>query len=338
MQKLLYALIPLFIHSVAAHKDASASSNLDSFRSREPSFLSLDSLVVNTDEISTPKTIYSETPSSPDSCDLSRYLEWSKKGRRDAHDDTDGAAIDNVHYEAQPHFLACAALLKPYMQKTQSLYSKEEQNAFRLALTEIQDLHSTLPPTERYKIAQQLNVLAIFEGKSTFIKITVRNKKTTQEVVIKTLADKFRVGTSRRYPMQLQCAQIATNTITTEEAALTICDEWENEGIFDKRVKSCKRRLKTNGFYRYEWAHHEIIDLLTFRSEHPRIIGKSKYSEKQINRFCKRIKNKGRNKHQYIENVALFLTEKWKSEGVLNEAVQDCKIKMTRARLDGQAT
>lgn len=334
MQKLIYiALIPLFINSITAHKNACASGNQDTLSAEDSVPLSPKNLAVVVDDVGTPKTVDSEDPYSPDSYDLSLFTKWSKMGGRNVS----GDVCDVVNFDEHSFFMTCAALLKPYMQNAQSTYSAAEKDVFQRTLTQIKEDSKMLIPTERYKIVQQLNVLAMFEGKLTFFQTVGRGRNAIRERITKTLADKFRLGTNRRYPMQLQCAQIASNTMTTEEATLTLCAEWEKEGIFDKRVKSCKKRLRSNGFHRYRLVNHEIIELLTYRSDHPRIVGGSQYGEKNIKRFCKRIKKKGHNKHQYIENVALLLTEKWKSEGVLNEAVEDCKIKLSNARLVGKA-
>ena len=305
------------------------SSVLDSLSSPEN-----DSPMQQSDDDTTPKTTNSSSEiDSPDSRDdlkdLARLIEWRTKESHTADDDIP----DPIECDEHPLFMSCANLLKTYMKKTRSAYTEEEKANFQLALTQIAEVFKSIIPTERYKIVQQLNILAMFKGELTFVKTKGKGRNKTHGEVRSTLANRFRIGKNRQNPMQMQCAQIESGVTTSEEAAFILYDAWEKEGVLDKRVKSCKRRLKSNGFYRYQWPEYELVDLLTYRADNPRIVKKSNYTENKIRRFCKRISKKGRNKNQYIENVALLIAAEWKSQGELNEAIAECAEIVAEAKL-----
>ena len=192
-------------------------------------------------------------------------------------------------------------------------------------LSQIGEDFKSILPTERYKIAQQFNILAMFKGGLTFIKIKGKGKKKRQEEVRCTLAERLRIGKNRHNPMQFQCAQIESGNITAEEAALNLYGSWTTEGVLDQRVKSCKWRLKSNGFNLYSWPDSEIVELLTIRSATPHVAKESTYSEDEIAELCKRIRKRGNRKSKYINNTAApLLTKEWWKKGVLNEAIAEC--------------
>lgn len=335
MQKLIYtALIPLLINSTIASDDGLASDKANSALGSLS--IQVDSSTTRSDNDTTPKTtadssIETESLNSPDSyddSDLALFVEWSKKGRCTIDDDTP----DTIKCDDHSLFMSCAQLLKPYMKKHRSAHTEEERSSLKHVLDQISDSFKSIIPTERYKIAQQLNILAMFKGELTFIKGKIKKKKKTYERVTCTLADRFRIGESRRNPMQMQNAQIESGVITAEEAALTLFTAWKNEDVLGKRVKSCRKRLRSNGFYRYQWPDNELVDILTYRSDKPRIVKKLNYSENKIRKFCKRIRKKGRHKSEYIENIALLIAAEWRSKGVLNEAIADCTAKLKNAK------
>jgi hypothetical protein len=316
--------------TASSEYDSQNSVSLDSLGSHENNSLALsnDGIMSVTRPNSSAEI---DPPNSPDSCDdsdLALFVEWSKKGRCTIDDDTP------VTIKCDDHslFMSCAQLLKPYMKKHRSAHTEEEISNLKHVLDQISDSLKSEIPTERYKIAQQLNILAMFKGELTFIKGKIKKIKKTYERVTCTLADRFRIGESRRNPMQMQNAQIESGVITAEEAALTLFTAWKNEDVLDKRVKSCRKRLRSNGFYRYQWPDNELVDILTYRSDKPRIVKKLNYSENKIRKFCKRIRKKGRHKSEYIENIALLIAAEWRSKGVLNEAIADCTAKLKNAK------
>ncbi len=285
----------------------------------------------SSDDDRTPKTnSYSLTEiDSPDSHDLASLVTWSTKGRITVND-----ASYTMQSSDHPLFTVCAKLLEPYMKKARFKHSKQEEDDFYYILAKIGESFKTKTPTERYKTMQLLNILAMFKGELTFIKIKGKGKRKTQEEVKCTLADRFRIGKNRRNPMQIQCAQIESGVMTAEEAALILYELWKTEGVLDQKVKSCKWRLKNKGFNKYQWPDSELIELLTIRAATPYVVKESTYSEDKIAEFCKRIRKKGKRKSQYIKNTAApQLTKQWRSKGVLNEAIAECGELAKEAKL-----
>lgn len=324
MQRLIYtALIPLLINSVTASDNGIASDKTN--RTRGSLSVQIDSLTQSVDDTTPKANVNSSTeidsPYSPDSYNLAQLAEWNTKGRRTVDDDT----TDHIECDDHPLFMSYASLLDPYMKKHRSMYSKAEETSFNQLLSQIGEDFKSILPTERYKIAQQFNILAMFKGGLTFIKIKGKGKKKRQEEVRCTLAERLRIGKNRHNPMQFQCAQIESGNITAEEAALNLYGSWTTEGVLDQRVKSCKWRLKSNGFNLYSWPDSEIVELLTIRSATPHVAKESTYSEDEIAELCKRIRKRGNRKSKYINNTAApLLTKEWWKKGVLNEAIAEC--------------
>lgn len=329
MQKLFYtALLPLLINSVIAG-DHVPNTDAEMERKLIPDrkLLSIKEYNDSADRSNTYPATEIDSPRSPTSSDLTILIKWRTK----LTTDEDDPAIDCDEF---PLFMSCSHLLTPYMKNHRSSYTEDQKTNLNLALTQIAEDFKSILPTKRYEITQQLNILAMFKGELTFTKTRGKRKKKTHVKVKYTLAERFRLGKNRRNPMQMQCGQIESGVITAEQATLTLYESWKTEGVLDQKVKSCKWRLKNNGFYQYNWPQHELIELLTIRAATPHVVKESTYSQDEIAKFCKRIRKKGRKKSQYIKNTAApQLTKQWISKGVINEAIAECAERVAEANL-----
>lgn len=342
MHKLIYtAIIPLLINStIAGDLGLRSGDELPAIRLVNINSYESNNSISQSDDVTTPQTTHSST--EIDSPNLTQLVEWKKKRWHIEENVSDEETCNQ-----NDPFIFCAEALKPFMKNQRSSYTiKEEENSYETLHKHKEDsklkkkknnphkkLHDIftcdplkkLTPTERYEITQKLHIMAMFEGVITFTKITKKGNKTKKEKVQETLANRFKIKKDRVNTMRMLCTQIEKSIKTSEEATLTLFDEWKKEEVLEKRVKSCSRQLKNNGFFQYHWIETDLVDLLKKSISYPEVVKAVRYDQKWVQKLCKRIFKKGHKKRNiYIKNVASIIASRWREKNVYNKAIAGC--------------
>jgi hypothetical protein len=348
MHRFIYigALLMCFNFAIAAGDNSPQSNDLDDSlancfnanyahrinHKESEALFSPNSLSLMSESSSVPEINSLGSPLN-DEKSLADLLAWGAK-RSDVADDLVEADQNNNDItcdEADP-FMICARALKPFMKKQRWYYTDQEKDDFNNTFTKTFEKFASLTPMERYHIVQKLNILALFEGEITCVNSKGKGRNKVQNVIKFSLADKFRIKKNRRNPMTMLCCQIDSGAITSENATLDIFNEWKDVDVLEQRVKSCARRLKQNGFFKYQRVEDVLVELLQHCTDHLSHVEFLTYSKNKIKKTCKKIRKKNKNRNEYTQNAARLIEAKWRNEGMLDTAIADCSDQLTKFR------